>query len=87
MISGQLSRRTVALNVKTEAGSVSARKASITDSYRRQTYALPRDLARAMAKDWFRKFPKAAYDTTVESWRVTKVDKVEFTMRRLPTAD
>lgn len=66
---------------------MSARKAPVTDSYRRQRYELPRDLARAMARDWFRKFPKAAYDTTVESWRVTADGKVEFTMRRLPTAD
>lgn len=64
-----------------------ARKAPATDSYRHQRYQLLRDLARAMARDWFRKFPKAAYDTTVESWRITKDDKVEFTMRRLPTAD
>lgn len=63
------------------------RKVSQTDSYRRQTYALPRDLARAMAKDWFKKFPKAAYDTDVESWRTMPDGKIEFTMRRLPTAD
>lgn len=66
---------------------MSARKAKTLDSYRRQKYELPRDLARATAKDWFRKFPRATYDTTVESWRVTKDDMVEFTMRRLPTAD
>jgi hypothetical protein len=55
-------------------------------AFRRQKYELPRDLARAMAKDWFRKFPKQAYDTRVESWRVTGDGKIEFTMRRLPTA-
>lgn len=33
-----------------------------------RTYrALPRDLARKMAKDWFKRFPKVAYDTKVES--------------------
>ena len=66
---------------------MSARKAPVTDSYRRQKYELPRDLARAMARDWFKKFPKAAYDTKVESWRATVDGKIEFTMRRLPTAD
>lgn len=58
-----------------------------SDAYRRQRYELPRDLARAMAKDWFRKFPKQAYDTQVESWRTTGDGNIEFTMRRLPTAD
>ena len=63
------------------------RKVARTDTFKRQTYALPRDLARAMARDWFKKFPKAAYDTQVESWRDTPDGKIEFTMRRLPTAD
>lgn len=58
-----------------------------TDSFRRQTYALPRDLARKMARDWFKKYPKAAYDTEVESWRALPDGNIEFTMRRLPTAD
>lgn len=40
-----------------------------------------------MAKDWFKKFPKQAYDTQVEGWRATGDGKIEFTMRRLPTAD
>lgn len=66
---------------------MSARKAAPNDSFRRQTYTLPRDLARAMAKDWFKKFPKQAYDTKVESWRATGEGQIEFTMRRLPTAD
>ena len=63
------------------------RPAPKTDSFKRQTYALPRDLARAMARDWFKRFPKAAYDTTVETWREQPDGKIEFTMRRLPTAD
>jgi hypothetical protein len=66
---------------------MSARKAAANDSFRRQTYTLPRDLARETARDWFRKFPKQAYDTTVESWRATGDAQIEFTMRRLPTAD
>lgn len=63
------------------------RPAPRTDSFKRQTYALPRDLARAMAREWFQRFPKAAYDTQVENWRKTEDGKIEFTMRRLPTAD
>jgi hypothetical protein len=42
----------------------------------------PRD-----AKAWFERYPKAAYLTKVESWRVTEDGLIEFTMRRLPTAD
>jgi hypothetical protein len=66
---------------------VTVRKSNRVDSFKRQTYALPRDQARAMAESWFKRFPKAAYDTKVESWRSTADGKIEFTMRRLPTAD
>ncbi|MEQ8482342.1 MAG: hypothetical protein RIC18_16960 [Hoeflea sp.] len=55
----------------------------------RETYRLNRDEARAKAKEWFSNWPKAAYWTEVESWRTLpgKDDTIEFTMRRLPTAD
>ena len=43
--------------------------------------------ARAKAKEWFDQFPKAAYWTEVESWRQLDGDQIEFTMRRLPSAD
>ena len=33
------------------------------------------------------RFPKAAYMTEIESWRELADGKIEFTMRRLPTAD
>ena len=48
---------------------------------------LPRDKAREIAKEWFERYPKAAYLTQVESWGLTEDGIVEFTMRRLPTAD
>jgi hypothetical protein len=35
----------------------------------------------------FTRFPKAAYMTEIESWRVLPDDRIEFTMRRLPSAD
>nr|WP_244498253.1 hypothetical protein [Aureimonas ureilytica] len=57
------------------------------DPFLRETFALPRDEARAKAREWFDRFPKAAYWTQVESWRLLPDDRVEFTMRRLPTAD
>ncbi|MEJ2624184.1 MAG: hypothetical protein P8Z80_06495 [Pseudolabrys sp.] len=57
------------------------------DSFRRDTFALPREAARAKAREMFARFPKAAYMTEIESWRVLPDDRIEFTMRRLPSAD
>lgn len=56
-------------------------------AFSRQTYRLPRDQARETAREWFSRYPKAAYMTRVESWRVLDDGLIEFTMRRLPTAD
>ena len=53
----------------------------------RQTYALPRQEARERAREWFSRYPKAAYMTAVESWSELADGRIEFTMRRLPTAD
>ncbi|WP_062226859.1 hypothetical protein [Aureimonas frigidaquae] len=61
--------------------------ANPADSFIRQTYALPRDEARSVARQWFERYPKAAYWTSVESWRSLPDDRIEFTMRRLPSAD
>ena len=57
------------------------------DAFRRETFALPREAAREKAREMFKRFPKAAYQTEIESWRVLPDDTIEFTMRRLPTAD
>ncbi len=57
------------------------------DSFRRETFALPREAARAKAREMFVRFPKAAYMTEIESWRELPGDRIEFTMRRLPSAD
>jgi hypothetical protein len=57
------------------------------DGWRRQTYRLPRAEAQDTARDWFKRYPKAAYMTEVESWRVLDNGLIEFTMRRLPSAD
>jgi hypothetical protein len=53
----------------------------------RQTYCLALLDARAKAREWFDEYPKAAYWTEVESWRQIDGDQIEFTMRRLPSAD
>jgi hypothetical protein len=57
------------------------------DAWRRETFCLPRDEARAKAREWFERFPKAAYMTEIESWREVAEDRIEFVMRRLPSAD
>ena len=61
--------------------------ASVEGAWRRETFCLPRDEARAKAREWFERFPKAAYMTEIESWRELAGDRIEFVMRRLPTAD
>jgi hypothetical protein len=55
--------------------------------WRRETYVLPRLEARDTAREWLSKFPKAAYMTEIEFWRELADGKIEFTMRRLPSAD
>jgi hypothetical protein len=57
------------------------------DAFRRETFTLAREAARAKAREIFRRYPKAAYMTEIESWRVLQGDRIEFTVRRLPSAD
>ena len=66
---------------------IADRKGARGDGFRRETFALPREDARAKAREMFARFPKAAYQTEIESWRVLPGDRIEFTMRRLPSAD
>jgi len=63
--------------------SAQALKGRPRNVFRRETFALPREKAREM----FRRYPKAAYMTEIESWRELPGDCIEFTMRRLPSAD
>ena len=55
--------------------------------WRRETFTLPRSEARAKAHEWFASFPKAAYMTEIEFWRELADGRIEFTIRRLPSAD
>jgi hypothetical protein len=57
------------------------------DIWRRETYCLPRVEAREKALEWFDRYPKAAYMTEIEFWRELADGRIEFTIRRLPTAD
>lgn len=59
----------------------------VSDSFRRETFALSREEARATARQWFQQFPKQAYMTAVESWHELPDGRIAFTMRRLPSAD
>lgn len=62
-------------------------KAADGGSWRRATYKLPRIEAREKAQEWFDRFPKAAYMTEIEFWRELEDGVIEFTIRRLPSAD
>ncbi len=60
---------------------------SAEDGFIRETFALPRAEARKRARDFLTAYPKAAYMTEVESWHELPNDAIEFTMRRLRSAD
>lgn len=70
-----------------ERSRLHARRTEMGSSFRRETFTLPRPEAREKAREWFSRFPKAAYMTEIESWRELADGQIEFTMRRLPTAD
>jgi len=57
------------------------------DGFLRETFTLPRDAARLKARDFLTRYPKAGYMSAVESWRELPGGDIEFTMRRLPSAD
>ena len=62
-------------------------RAKPDDGFKRETFALEREAARVQARAMFRRYPKAAYMTEIEHWRELPDGRIEFTMRRLPTAD
>jgi len=57
------------------------------DGFLRETFTLPRDVARLKARDFLTRYPKAGYMSAVESWRELPGGDIEFTMRRLRSAD
>ena len=62
-------------------------KSVAASTWRRETFCMPRLEAREKAREWFDRYPKAAYMTEIESWRELADGQIEFTIRRLPTAD
>jgi hypothetical protein len=57
------------------------------DAWRRESFTLPRAEARDRAREWFDRFPKAAYMTEIEFWRELDDGRIEFVIRRLRSAD
>ena len=57
------------------------------DGFLRETFTLPREAARSKAREFLSRFPKAAYMSGVENWRELPDGAIEFTMRRLSSAD
>lgn len=68
-------------------GEKSRARSDKNDGWRRETFTLPRGDARAKAREWFDRYPKAAYMTEIEFWRELDDGRIEFVMRRLPSAD
>jgi hypothetical protein len=62
-------------------------RTSAPDGFIRETFSLPREEARARARAFLKSYPKAAYMSEVERWRELPNGAIEFTMRRLRTAD
>jgi hypothetical protein len=63
------------------------RNRKMLDGYVRETFSLPRSEARAKARAFLNSYPPAAYMSEVESWRELPNDTIEFTVRRLRSAD
>jgi len=63
------------------------RGAKTDDGFARETFAQPRDEARQTARAFLDRWPAAAYFSAVESWRELPGGEIEFTMRRLRSAD
>lgn len=57
------------------------------DGLSRETFRLPVEAARVKAREILDQFPQGGYMTIVEQWRQLPDGQIEFTMRRLRTAD
>jgi hypothetical protein len=53
----------------------------------RETFTLPLHVARLKARQILDEYPAGGYMAVVENWRQLPDGQIEFTMRRLPTAD
>ena len=57
------------------------------DRFQRETFTLPIEIARVKAREILNELPQGGYMTIVERWRQLPDGQIEFTMRRLRTAD
>lgn len=57
------------------------------DGYIRETFTQPREQARATARAFLNQWPAAAYMSAVDTWRELPDGQIEFTMKRLRSAD
>jgi hypothetical protein len=76
----------MALRPRDLASRLAARR-KLDDGYLRESFTLPREAARMRARDFLKRYPKAAYMSEVETWRELPGGDIEFTMRRLASAD
>jgi len=59
----------------------------LDDGFVREHFVEPREQARRTARAFLERFPKQAYMSGVEHWRELADGRIEFTMRRLASAD
>jgi len=59
----------------------------ISGAQQPQIFTLPIEAARRKAREIIDQFPRSGVMTVVENWRQLPDGQIEFTMRRLPTAD
>jgi hypothetical protein len=64
-----------------------SRRKAPDDGFVRETFTLPRLAARARARAFLDRWPAGGYMSKVESWRELPGGDIEFTMRRLKSAD
>ena len=81
------SPRDLASRMAARASRRRARDNGWDDGFLRETFKLPRETARQKAREYLTRYPKAGYMSAVESWRELPSGEIEFTMRRLRSAD
>jgi hypothetical protein len=57
------------------------------DTLQNETFRLPLQAARLKARQILDEYPAGGYTAVVENWRQLPDGQIEFTTRRLPTAD
>lgn len=61
--------------------------AAADDGFVRESFTQDRDEARKTARAFLDRWPAAAYMSAVDTWRELPGDRIEFTMKRLRSAD